>query len=913
MTLSPGQSLGEYEILSPLGAGGMGEVYRARDRKLGREVAIKVLLEGVAGDPDRLARFEREAKTLASLNHQNIATLHGFFSAAPVAGAAGSPASEIHFLVMELVEGETLADRLVRGPLEVRQAVPLFLQIAEGLEAAHGRGVIHRDLKPANIKVTPEGQVKLLDFGLAKAFTDQPHTEDPSLSDSPTMTLGATRRGEILGTAGYMSPEQARGQAVDRRTDIWAFGACLFEALTGRPPFEGDTAIDILSGVLEREPDWTALAPVHGSPLEKLVRRCLRKNPSQRLHDIADARIELADIDETAEVAPVPSMSGSSRHLSRPSLLIAMGLLGGAAIASLVFLASFERGRPTTTQPWTFAPSLDPPPRSVSLYREVALAPDGLKMIYGAGIGSGPDARLWLREPGAEAARALNGSDGCTQPFFSPSGAQAGFFCYGSDGFGAELKRTSFGDEEPIRVADVEGPYGASWRSDGQIVIGQLQGPLLVASAGGSEIEPLTKLESGHLAHSWPEVLPSGQGVLFTVLEENSFEDYYQADIYVYDFATGTMSLVVEGGSQPQYVTPGFVVFGRAGTLLGIRFDEDRLSAEGSAFQVLNGVGMNVRTGSGQFSVARDEGSLAYLRGAEEGFQARSSLVWVDHRGNVEPLSEVPRNAFATPRLSPDGRRMVASITGKGNRDIWVYDLESGAPVRITDHPAVDSNPFWSSDGQAIVFSSFREEKPGLYRKRADGAGDLELVISDEAPLLALAWAADGEGLIYQRGTRLFLLEDPEESRSSKPLTPESLALEHATIASDAGLIAYRSDESGDWRVFVQDFPDLSWRKTVYSGLANEPLWSSDGQQLFFRSGSTLLRVDVSRGPDVELGSPEPLFDWPWVFESGRDYDVSQDGSRFLVVQQGDSAAGEGRLVVVQNWTEQLERLAPSR
>ena len=889
MALKAGGRLGHYEILSSLGAGGMGEVYRAKDTKLGREVAIKLLLEEVASDPERLARFDREARVLASLNHSNIATLYGF-----------ETEGDTSFLVMELVEGETLADRIRRGAIPVDEALPLFLQIAEGLEAAHEKGVIHRDLKPANIKVTEDGQVKILDFGLAKAMAvDTGESDAASISMSPTLTLAATQRGEILGTAGYMSPEQARGQAVDRRADIWAFGVCLYEALTGRRMFEGETAADTLAKVLEREVDWNALVDSTPRSVRRLLQRCLAKRAENRLQHIGDARLELREALAAPE-GDEPRPGGVVTEKRSPAPLVLAALAVGVVVAGIAVWtlkpAPAPLQRPVVRSVLSAAPS--GPVRFTTLGRDLAITPDGRVVVYQS------EGSLYVRRVDRLVGSQLAGTEGATTPFVSPDGAWVGFVD------GSTLKKVSILGGPPVTLSDLPSlPTGASWGADDTIILGFLDEGLYRVSGGGGELELLVALdrERGETAYRFPELLPGGEAVLFTVFTSANAE---QAKIVAVFLATGERQDLVSGGTGARYVPTGHLVYGLSGTLRAVAFDVESLEVRGTPVPVLQGVGTKA-LGAVNFGFSQ-EGSLVYVTaGAGGGTQA--TLVWVQRDGAEENLS-VPLQFYAYPRISPDGQRV--AVSSGDDMDVMIWDLGRETLDRLTRDPGLETYSIWTPDSREVVFGSGRGGTFDLYQMAADGTGEVKQLTETTESLYPSSISPDGKLLVYRVGATAFDLGllSLEGEGAPEPLLDSEFGERNGEISPDGRWLAYQSDESGEDRIYVKPFPDVDrGRHLISAGGGSEPLWSPDGTELFYRSGDRLMAVPVRTEPAFEAGSPEVLFTGSYAFQIGRDYDISPDGQRFLMIKLAETTEGRERshVVLVQNWFEELKRLVP--
>ena len=687
MPLELGTTLGPYQVTAKIGEGGMGEVYQARDTKLDRDVALKVLPEAFTSDPYRLARFEREAKVLASLNHPNIGSIYGL-----------EEAEGVKALVLELVEGPTLADRIARGPIPLDEALPIAKQIAEALEAAHEQGVIHRDLKPANVKVREDGTVKVLDFGLAKAF--QPNATDASVSASPTIsrTAAATQMGMVIGTAAYMSPEQAKGKVIDKRADIWAFGCVLFEMLTGTRVFVAGDVSDTLAYVLTKEIDWTTLPAETPPALGHLLRRCLERDPKRRLRDIGDAWLELEDplVLPTSEATRRPPLVPRPRVWQRPVPALAIALLL-AGVAGLVGVWSVVRPPAGSLARFVINTPPDGPLTTANPSPEVAISPDGARIVYLSGSGVNNTWQLYVRSVEQLDATLLRGTEGGGYaPFFSPDGASVGF----RDG--TTLKQVSVLGGPALTIADVGGGVrGASWGRDDSIVFatGNSNGLLRIPSVGG-EPEVLTTVdpEQGETAHRWPEVLPNGKGVLFTAwsgTDEGS-------RIAVVSTETGQVTYLLTGGSNPHYSPTGHLVYAVGGTLRAVGFDAERLElTSDNPVPVVENV-TTKPSGAASFSVA-DNGSLVYVLGGGGAAGPQRSLVWVDREGGETPLDS-PLRGYRRPRVSPDGTRVAVDVFIGGNGDIWIHDLRRGTEAILTTDPAVDDAPLWTPEGDRVVF-----------------------------------------------------------------------------------------------------------------------------------------------------------------------------------------------------------------
>ena len=876
-----GPTLGHYRIVEKIGEGGMGEVYRAHDERLDRDVAVKVLPEEVADDKERLARFEREAKLLASLNHPNIATLHGL-----------EEDGGRRFLVMELVEGESLASRISRGPLLIDDALMVALQLAEALEAAHEQGVVHRDLKPSNIALTEDLDLKVLDFGLATALAPPSIESDPS--ESPTLSLG-TAVGTILGTAAYMSPEQARGKRVDKRTDIWAFGCCVYEALTGKRPFLGETVSDTLVELLEREPDWDALPEDTPSTICRLVRRCLEKDQRQRLRDIGEARVAIGDgsvwgaDDQAGAVSPKPAGWGTK-------LIFGLGaaVITGIVVGVSVWMAT----RPPVPRVTRLSITL---PAEVS--PSIAVSPDGSQVVYVDPNGSG----LSVRALDELTPRHLTNLGSPSQPFISPDGKWIGFF----DGL-KSLKKVPMTGGPAVFVCSLGGTAarGASWAADGTIIFATDDpgtGLWRVPDAGG-EAELLTTPKQGPGNHNWPHVLPGGRAVLFTIRQ------FGLADprVAVLDLDSGAVKTLLPG-SHPMYVPTGHLIYGISGTLRAVGFDLGEIEAVGTSVPVLEKVA-TTRTGKIGVSVAKD-GTLVYVPGGIQGVSRR--LLWGDRQGNEE-LLPAPPGAYMIPRISPDGTS-VALDNREPMANIWIWDFEREAMTRFTFETA--AYPVWTPDGRMLVFTAFDKGVGRLTWRVSDGTAMQERLPEGPNSRYPTSITPDGSRLIYREeagstGLDLAMLTLGSDAPPEPLIVTEFNEL-NAEISPDGRWLAYRSNESGRDEIYVRPFPNVEaalWQVSTNGG--QHPVWARSGDELFYRGlDGSLMQVPVELQPRFVAGTPTKLFEGPYLRGAGRAYDVSPDGSRFLMIKEGDGP-GDGSsppgIVVVQNWFEELKRLVPT-
>ncbi len=890
MSLSPGARLGSYEVTARIGQGGMGEVYQARDTKLDRDVALKVLPDAFTSDPDRLARFEREAKVLASLNHPNIGHIYGLEE------AEGTKA-----LVLELVEGPTLADRIAEGPIPIDDALPIAKQIAEALEAAHEQGIIHRDLKPANVKVKADGTVKVLDFGLAKAFQADVGS-DPS--QSPTVTA-ATQEGVILGTAAYMSPEAASGKGADKRSDIWSFGVVLFEMLAGRRLFTGETVPHVLASVLKTDPDWARLPADTPEAIRRLLRRCLAKERKRRLSGVSDALLEIEE-SQTASVHAITSPQHSDASTRRRALPWAAAIL----FAVVTGLVVWNVTRPDPPRVVRFPLGVPVSLRAASGVPSVVVSPDGGRVVTVAAGG-----QFYVRQIDQLEAIPLRGAVGIN-PFFSPDGRSVGF--RGAGFTDDNLHRVSIDGGVPVTLTEgIGGIFGASWGPDGIIVLAPtLPGPLFRLAATGGERQPLTALVDGEHAHRWPEFLPGGEALLFTVVNDEGRSDPERFEIWVLDLTSDERKFLVAGGGNPHYAPTGHVVYGVNGTLRAVPFDLGRLAVTGGPIPVLEDV-VTSDSGSAHFSLSQD-GSLVYATGGID--RLSRSLVWVDRDGSEEPISAMPR-PYHFGRLSPDGQEVVLSVDSPTGSDVWILDVRTGGSTQLTFDPVRNRFPLFTSDGGRVVYSSdFREDAGGLFWKAADGTGPVDrLTTSGSGFQAGFSWS-DGKlvmaelraptysdiGIVSVDGdpTIEWLLE-----REGNQTTP--------VVSPDGRWIAYATDESGQYEVFVRPFPSLSgdgWKISEAGGFS--PLWGPDGRELFFRNrdGAMMAAAYVTE-PTFSHESPVQLFPGPYVIEGNAElpsFDVAPDG-RFLMLKDTvpDARSDPQQIILVQNWHEELKRLVP--
>jgi serine/threonine-protein kinase len=910
MPLSPGTTLGPYSVTAKIGEGGMGEVYRARDTKLDRDVALKVLPQAFTDDPDRLARFEREAKVLASLNHTNIGHIYGLEE------AEGQKA-----LVLELVEGPTLADRIAQGPIPLDEALPIAKQIAEALEVAHEQGIIHRDLKPANVKVKDDGTVKVLDFGLAKAF--QADASDASLSMSPTISLtaAATQMGMVIGTAAYMAPEQAKGKPVDKRADVWAFGAVLYEMLTGQKPFSGDDVSTTLARVIEREPDWDTL-PGNLSPvLATYLRRCLAKEPKQRVHDIADVRLAMEGAFDTEITASLESTAAPQLQVWQRPIPSALGALMLIVVSGL---AVWSLTRPDVVPSDLMRFTIVPPDAAsldvAGLRNDLEISHDGTQLVYKASTPSGVGANLHLQPLSQLVGVPLRGGEGGSGPFFSANGEWVGFV---DDSTGTILQKVSILGGPPVKLTESpDAILGATWGIDDQIIFGRRETGLFRVSGGGGEPEPLTTpdTEQGEVGHHWPSTIPDREAVVFVV---STGLPLLTGQLAVLDLATGDVTRLGLAGVSPRYVSTGHLVYGAEdGSVYAVPFDAASLEVTGNPVPLLEGVVTKV-SGAADFSIS-DNGRLVYVLGSSFGMD-QQSLVWVDREGREEPIRARP-GGYIYPRISPDGSRVALDARGEDN-GLWIWDFAQETLIPITvDGPA--SYPVWMPGGERIAY----ESDSNLYWKASNNTGTPELLVE------ALGSVESGNPSPYfftPEGTALVFRDQnhPETGDDLRMISLEEPAdpiwhltgdfnERNAELSPNGHWMAYQSDESGEFQIYVRPFPQVDDDKELVSNNGGfHPLWSRDGRELFYVQPGTpqLISVSVETNETDEafaFGDRETILNWPYFAPAeGRNYDVSPNGQRFLTVKlasaEGETDAMRPEITVVLNWFQELTERVP--
>ena len=873
MTLAAGTRLGPYEISAPLGAGGMGEVYRATDTKLGRDVAIKVLPEAFAADPERMARFEREAKVLASLNHPNIGAIYGL-----------EHSSRTRALVMELVDGPTLADRIDQGPIPLEDALHIAKQIAEALEYAHENGIVHRDLKPANIKLRPDERVKVLDFGLAKAVQGEP-SDSAALSNSPTMTAMATQAGIILGTAAYMSPEQAKGKSVDRRADIWAFGVVLFEMLTGQRLFIGETASETLASVIKDAPDLNRLPSGTPTQVHHLLERCLTRDPKQRLRDIGEARISLDEAINHPDKPALGKATPSPRFFVGATLTAVLLGAGGLAAGYLL-----HRSTPAPL----LRASLDlPEGAQLDLQNaSVVLSPDGRTLAFVAGLPGRPG-QIWTRRLDQISASALPGTDEASSPFWSPDSRFIGFFA------NRKLKKVPVSGGAVQSICDAVDARGGTWNKAGMIVFSpESRGALFSVSSAGGVPVPVTTLPKPGISHRLPQFLPDGKRVLFFSGEGGSTT---RAGIYSLDLESKKTALVLVTKSGGIYVEPGYLLFVQEDNLVAQPIDLGTLRLSGEPVPIAEGVQFNEFRFTGNYSVTSN-GLLLYLAGRPN---SDRQLTWFDLEGHELGKVGKPAAILNNVTISPDGTRALLGIR-EDKFDQWSVDLSSGTRTRFTFGEGATS-PVWSPDGREIVSCDGNEN---IYLKPAAGHSKERLIYTADSgkKVRPTSWSPDGT---------LIAIDMLGQSMDLWMLPPKSGATPHAYVQTpadeifgqfspDGKWVLYSSNESGRYEVYLVSFPDPGSKWQISTGGGRSVSWTQDGHRVIYLTlDRHLMAVDLAmQGTNVQIGAPQTLFGGAQVPVGA--FDLSPDGKRILVaVPVGETRTS---LTLVTDWREGLRR-----
>jgi serine/threonine protein kinase/Tol biopolymer transport system component len=898
MPILPGRRLGPYEILSSIGAGGMGEVYRARDTRLDRIVAIKVLPTHLADRSELRERFEREARTIAGLNHPHICTL---FDIGQQDGT--------DYLVMEYLEGETLAHRLLKGPLPLEQVLLYAIEISDALDKAHRKGVTHRDLKPGNIMLTKTG-TKLLDFGLAK-LKQEVAPANVQLSQLPTADEPLTAKGTIVGTLQYMAPEQLEGKEVDARTDIFAFGAVVYEMATHKRAFEGNTQASVIGAILKDDPPpICSLKPMTPPAFERVIKTCLAKDADNRWQSAGDLTRELKWITEGS--SPATFMPDAAPNgilvLGRRMLVVSVGAL--LLVAVVTGLAVWNLKPSPSPQPITRTVINLPPGQQLADLENgpaVALSPDGTLLAYVARQGG--TQQLYLRAMDSLEARPIFGTNGAISPFFSPDGQWVGFFA------GGKLKKVSASGGATQNLGDALLPRGACWGRRGMIALAPTNVSVIqqVSDSGGAP-QPLTRRERGEVSHRWPDFLPGGKAVLFVASANTG--SWPNAQVAVQLLGAGERRNLIQGGGMyPRYAPSGHLIYAQGGNLMAVAFDPQRLAVMGTPVPVVEGVLQSTVTGVAQYSFS-STGSVVYVPGGIQ--SARSRFVWVSRNGVEQPVA-APARAYLNPRLSPDGRQVSVGIVEQESQ-LWLYDLSRETSTRLTFEGKQNLYPVWTPDGKRIAFQSGKEgsaEPLKIFWQLADGSGGLERLTTAENTQAASSWSPDGQLLAFieispTTGYDIWVLRLGDHKAQPFLQTPFNESVPR--FSPDGRWLAYLSDESGRYEIYVQPYPGPGGKSQISTDGGTEPVWNPNGRELFYRIGDKMMAVDITTQPSFTAGKPRMLFEGQYVPTPATfpNYDVSPDGQRFLMLKPIEQAAGPTQINVVLNWFEELKRKVPS-
>jgi serine/threonine-protein kinase len=867
-----GETIAHYRIVEKVGEGGMGVVYRGVDTRLRRSVAIKALRPEVASNPARLARFEREAHLLAALNHPNIAAIHG------LEYQGGQ-----FWLVLEFVEGDTLAGIIAQGRLPVRRVVDVAAQMAKAIEAAHLKGIVHRDLKPANVKVRPDGTVKVLDFGVAKALADDVGSDDA--------TDVMTREGTIVGTPAYMSPEQACGAVVTGATDIWAFGCVLFELLSGRPPFSGSDSAEIRAAVVRGEPAWTLLPPATPSPLRMLVRSCLTVEPENRLHHMGDAKLFLESaLSDTTSTSP--EFIARLRHRPSARKLSAGAVVILAAVAGAATARLWLRPAPSPPNQLPVALPFGHEPR-MGFGPTVAISADSRSLVYV--LESGTTTMLYLKKPDDLEARPIAGTRGARNPFFSPSGQWIGFY----DDEERKLKKVSVRGGEPMAIVNTDFQGGADWAPDDTIIFASSAGLMRVPAAGGSP-KPIA---AGAGDAMWPALLPGGKVVIFSRLPTRGTFD--NAEIVAVPLPRGEPKVVLKSAYYPHYLPTGHLAFVQSDSVLAAPFNLKTLEISGPAVTILRDLWISSWTGYADFAFS-DGGTLAYVSGGRR--QTQSTLVTVERSGIERPLLDV-RRAYRVPRVSPDGQEVAMTLVDQ-QVDVWTTGFARKSLNRVTDSPSWDAYPVWQPHSKWMAFASMREGVASIYRQQLI-TGAIEKLVASDRPAYPNSWSSDGKLLAYhqedvQTGADIWVYST--ETRTTREFLRTPYNERHAEFSPDGRFIAYESGEGGDQlEVYVRPYPQLNPRIKVSANGGTSPRWGPKGRELFYRLGGKVMQVDMTTTPDLTPAPPRELFAGPYGA-----YDVVPDGTAFVMVKERSPGDAPTRINLFMNWFDEVRRLTSS-
>ncbi len=898
MAILPGRRLGPYEILSAIGAGGMGEVYKARDTRLDRIVAIKVLPAHLADRADLRERFDREAKTIASLNHPHICTLHDT-----------GHQDGIDYLVMEYLEGETVAQRLAKGALPIQEVLQYAIEIADALDKAHRKGITHRDLKPGNIMLTKSG-TKLLDFGLAKLR--QEGAPATPLSQLHTVAEPVTAQGTILGTLQYIAPEQVEGKTdqIDARTDIFAFGAVVYEMATGKRAFDGKTQASLIAKILEMDPPpMSSIQSMTPPALDRVVKKCLAKEPEKRWQAASDVCDEVKWIAEGGSQAgvslPAAAVKGTGT-LGRRYLMLSVGVfLLGMVIAGLA-VWNLKPAPPHQPQPVSRTVITLPAGQQLAGMDSgpaFALSPDGSHLVYVAQQGGSQ--QLYLRAMDSLESRPIPGTEGGVVPFFSPDGQWVGFFV------GGILKKVSVNGGAALALGNVGSPYEASWGNQGMIAFAPaIVSPIMQIPDAGGVAQPLVRLAKGDIAQRWPEFLPGGKAVLFAAGPNGI--NFTNARIAVQLLGTGERRNLIQTGSHPHYAPSGHLVYVQGGSLVAAPFDLQRLAATGAAVPVVEGVLQSPVSGAAQYSFS-STGALAYVSGGDQSAQSR--MVWVSRNGTEQAVA-APARPYRFPRVSPDGRKISVTIAEQDTQ-VWLYDLARETLTRMTFEGNQNYNSVWTPDGKRIAFESNKEGPINIFWQLADGSGGLERLTASEYVNAPISWSPDGHLLAYievnpTTGVDIWVLR--MDDRKAEPFLRTPFNENTARFSPDGRWLAYISDESGRTEIYVKPYPGPGGKWQISTEGGAEPVWNPNGRELFYRSGDEMMAVDIATQPGFAAGKPRMLFKGGYELAPipVTNFDVSPDGQHFLMIKPTEQEqAAPTQINIVLNWFEELKRRVP--